>query len=164
MPRAIWKGALSFGLVNIPIELHTAVRDHRPHFRMLHAKDRSPVRFERVCVRDGTPVAWIARNGDVHGFDGDYLGWLQDGMLWDRQGRCALFSPQAQGGPSKPALRPEPPPSSFKEIPNRRSPEYPNSRPRRSSKWADVTDDGFFCPPARDYTPMRIVRRFPRGR
>jgi DNA end-binding protein Ku len=58
MPRAIWKGALSFGLVNIPIELHTAVRDHRPHFRMLHAKDRSPVRFERVCVRDGTPVAW----------------------------------------------------------------------------------------------------------
>ena len=58
MPRAIWKGALSFGLVNIPIELHTAVRDHRPRFRMLHAKDRSPVRFERVCVRDGTPVAW----------------------------------------------------------------------------------------------------------
>jgi hypothetical protein len=117
-----------------------------------------------VYLTDGTPVAWIARNGDVHGFDGDYLGWLQDGMLWDRQGRCALFSPQAQGGPSKPALRPEPPPSSFKEIPNRRSPEYPNSRPRRSSKWADVTDDGFFCPPARDYTPMRIVRRFPRGR
>ena len=58
MPRAIWKGAISFGLVNIPIELHTAVRDTRPHFRMLHAKDRSPVRFERVCIRDGHPVAW----------------------------------------------------------------------------------------------------------
>jgi len=56
--RAIWKGAISFGLVNIPIELHTAVRDTRPHFRMLHAKDRSPVRFERVCIRDGHPVAW----------------------------------------------------------------------------------------------------------
>src|SRR6185436_11815897 len=52
------KGALSFGLVNIPIELHTAVRDHRPRFRMLHAKDKSPVRFERVCIRDGHPVAW----------------------------------------------------------------------------------------------------------
>lgn len=58
MPRALWKGAISFGLVNIPIELHTAVRDTRPHFRMLHAKDRSPVRFERVCIRDGHPVAW----------------------------------------------------------------------------------------------------------
>ncbi len=58
MPRALWKGSISFGLVNIPIELHTAVRDHRPKFRMLHAKDRSPVRFERVCLRDGTPVAW----------------------------------------------------------------------------------------------------------
>jgi DNA end-binding protein Ku len=58
MARAIWKGAISFGLVNIPIELHTAVRDHRPHFRMLHAKDKSPVRFERVCLRDGDPVAW----------------------------------------------------------------------------------------------------------
>jgi DNA end-binding protein Ku len=58
MARALWKGSISFGLVNIPIELHTAVRDHRPKFRMLHAKDKSPVRFERVCVRDGHPVAW----------------------------------------------------------------------------------------------------------
>jgi DNA end-binding protein Ku len=58
MPRAIWKGSISFGLVNIPIELHTAVRSHRPRFRMLHAKDKSPVRFERVCIRDGHPVAW----------------------------------------------------------------------------------------------------------
>ena len=58
MPRALWKGSISFGLVNIPIELHTAVRNHRPKFRLLHAKDMSPVRFERVCVRDGHPVAW----------------------------------------------------------------------------------------------------------
>jgi DNA end-binding protein Ku len=58
MPRALWKGSISFGLVNIPIELHTAVRDHRPKFRMLHAKDKSPVKFERVCIRDGHPVAW----------------------------------------------------------------------------------------------------------
>jgi DNA end-binding protein Ku len=58
MARALWKGSIAFGLVNIPIELHTAVRNHRPKFRMLHAKDKSPVRFERVCVRDGTPVAW----------------------------------------------------------------------------------------------------------
>jgi DNA end-binding protein Ku len=58
MARAIWTGSLSFGLVNIPIEVHTAVRDHRPHFRMLHAKDRAPINFERVCQKDGKTVAW----------------------------------------------------------------------------------------------------------
>ena len=58
MVRALWKGSISFGLVNIPIELHTAVRDHRPKFRLLHAKDKSPVKYERVCIRDGHAVAW----------------------------------------------------------------------------------------------------------
>ena len=58
MARAIWKGSLAFGLVNIPIELFGAVRDHRPRFRLLHAKDESPVRYERVCETDGKPVAW----------------------------------------------------------------------------------------------------------
>jgi DNA end-binding protein Ku len=58
MARPLWKGSISFGLVNIPIELHTAVHDHRPKFRMLHARDKSPVRFERVCIKDGHPVAW----------------------------------------------------------------------------------------------------------
>ena len=58
MARALWKGSISFGLVNIPIELHTAVRDHRPKFRMLHAQDKSPVKYERVCIRDGHAVAW----------------------------------------------------------------------------------------------------------
>jgi len=58
MPRALWKGSLAFGLVNIPVELHTAVRDSRPRFRLLHADDKSPIKFERVCAREGTPVAW----------------------------------------------------------------------------------------------------------
>jgi DNA end-binding protein Ku len=58
MARAIWKGSIAFGLVNIPVELHTAVRDSRPRFRMLHAQDKSPVKFQRVCAREGKPVAW----------------------------------------------------------------------------------------------------------
>jgi DNA end-binding protein Ku len=58
MARALWKGSLAFGLVNIPVELHTAVRDHRPRFRMLHATDKSPIQFTRVCAREGKPVAW----------------------------------------------------------------------------------------------------------
>ena len=58
MARSLWKGSLAFGLVNIPVELHTAVRDSRPRFRMLHAQDKSPVKFERVCAKEGKPVAW----------------------------------------------------------------------------------------------------------
>jgi DNA end-binding protein Ku len=44
--------------VNIPVELHTALRENRPRFRLLHAKDESPVSYERVCQQDGKPVAW----------------------------------------------------------------------------------------------------------
>src|SRR5919108_222544 len=58
MARSIWKGAIAFGLVNIPIELYSAVRDHRPKFRLLHAKDEAPVKYERVCQSEGKPVAW----------------------------------------------------------------------------------------------------------
>ena len=62
MARALWKGSIAFGLVNIPVELHTAVRDHRPRFRMLHASDKSPIQFTRVCAREGKPVAL----SDIH--------------------------------------------------------------------------------------------------
>jgi DNA end-binding protein Ku len=58
MPRAMWKGSMAFGLVNIPVELYSAVRDHRPKFRLLHAKDESPVHYERVCQSEGKPVGW----------------------------------------------------------------------------------------------------------
>ncbi len=58
MARAMWKGSLAFGLVNIPIELYSATRDHRPKFRLLHAKDEAPIRYERVCQSEGKPVGW----------------------------------------------------------------------------------------------------------
>lgn len=58
MARPIWRGSLSFGLVAIPVQMHTAVREHRPKFRLLHAKDKAPIKYERVCQRDGKPVAW----------------------------------------------------------------------------------------------------------
>ena len=58
MPRSMWKGSIAFGLVSIPIELYGATRDHRPKFRLLHAKDEEPVRYERVCRKEGKPVAW----------------------------------------------------------------------------------------------------------
>ena len=58
MARALWKGYLAFGLANIPVELHTAIRESRLRFRILDARDHSPVRFEGVCLRDNTVVGW----------------------------------------------------------------------------------------------------------
>jgi DNA end-binding protein Ku len=55
---AIWKGSINFGLVNVPVELRTAVRADHISFRLLHAEDMSPVKYERVCQTDGEPVPW----------------------------------------------------------------------------------------------------------
>ena len=56
--RAIWKGSISFGLVNIPIALYPAVRTEELHFRLLRAKDLSPVNYKRVAEKDGKEVPW----------------------------------------------------------------------------------------------------------
>jgi len=58
MPRPLWKGHISFGLVNFAVELYSATRETRPHFRLLHAPDSSPVKYDRVCQREGRPVPW----------------------------------------------------------------------------------------------------------
>jgi DNA end-binding protein Ku len=58
MAHAIWSGAINFGLVTIPVKLHTAVRTDDLSFNMLHAKDEGRVKYERVCSVDGKPVPW----------------------------------------------------------------------------------------------------------
>jgi DNA end-binding protein Ku len=63
---AIWKGSLTFGLVNIPVELKTAVRADHISFRLLHEEDLSPVKYERVCQADGETVPW---NEIVKGYE-----------------------------------------------------------------------------------------------
>jgi DNA end-binding protein Ku len=56
--RAIWKGAISFGLVNIPIALYSATRSEEVRFRLLRAGDLSPVNYKRVAEADGKEVPW----------------------------------------------------------------------------------------------------------
>ena len=59
MPRAIWKGAISFGLVTVPVGLYAATeRATEIHFRLLHAKDTSPIDYKRVCEAEGVEVPW----------------------------------------------------------------------------------------------------------
>lgn len=56
--RAIWKGAISFGLVNIPIALYPATRREELKFRLLRGSDLSPVNYKRVAEADGKEVPW----------------------------------------------------------------------------------------------------------
>ncbi len=56
--RAIWKGSISFGLVNIPIALYPATRKEELRFRLLRASDHSPVNYKRVAEKDGKEVPW----------------------------------------------------------------------------------------------------------
>ncbi|HEV2843196.1 MAG TPA: Ku protein [Chthoniobacterales bacterium] len=56
--RAIWKGSISFGLVNIPIAVYPATRREELKFRLLRAKDHSPVNYKRVAEKDGREVPW----------------------------------------------------------------------------------------------------------
>ena len=56
--RAIWKGSISFGLVNIPIALYPATRRENLKFRLLREGDLSPVNYKRVAEKDGKEVPW----------------------------------------------------------------------------------------------------------
>ncbi|GAA1920321.1 non-homologous end joining protein Ku [Nocardioides marmoribigeumensis] len=56
--RAIWKGAVSFGLVTVPVKLYSATESHDVSFRQVHAKDGGRIKYQRVCSLDGEEVAY----------------------------------------------------------------------------------------------------------
>src|ERR1700736_2495579 len=56
--RPIWKGSISFGLVNIPIALYPATKKEDLKFRLLRKTDLSPVSYKRVAEKDGREVPW----------------------------------------------------------------------------------------------------------
>ena len=58
MARPIWNGTISFGLLNVPVQLHSGERSVDLHFRMLDSRDNTPVRYERVNAETGEEVPW----------------------------------------------------------------------------------------------------------
>ncbi len=56
--RAIWKGAVSFGLVNVPVRLYSATENHDVQFRQVHRTDGGRIRYKRFCSIDGEEVAY----------------------------------------------------------------------------------------------------------
>ncbi|MEA2368740.1 MAG: end-binding protein Ku [Thermoleophilaceae bacterium] len=58
MPRSIWTGAISFGLVNVPVKLYSAVSKKNVRFHQLHESDGVRIQQKRVCPADGEEVPW----------------------------------------------------------------------------------------------------------
>ncbi|GAB3759426.1 Ku protein [Yimella radicis] len=56
--RAIWKGAVSFGLVNVPVRLYSATENHDVQFRQVHRTDGGRIKYQRVCSIDGEQVSY----------------------------------------------------------------------------------------------------------
>src|SRR5688572_8179098 len=58
MARAIWSGSITFGLVNVPVKLFSAVSNQEVHFNMLHAKDGARIAMKRFCTAEDKEVPW----------------------------------------------------------------------------------------------------------
>jgi DNA end-binding protein Ku len=58
MPRSLWTGSLSFGLVNVPVALYSGVVDTDLHFRQLHASDHTPIEIHRFCADEDEEVPY----------------------------------------------------------------------------------------------------------
>jgi DNA end-binding protein Ku len=68
MARSLWTGSISFGLVNVPVALYSAVRDLDVHFRQLHEKDGAPIDTRRFCSEEDKEVPFEAI---AHGYELD---------------------------------------------------------------------------------------------
>ena len=93
--RPIWNGMISFGLVNIPIGLFTAVNDRPFQFHFLHEKDDGRIRNKRVCEECGAEVSY---KDLVRGFEyekGEYIVLTDKdliALLWNRTNTSRLPS------------------------------------------------------------------------
>lgn len=71
--RAMWTGALSFGLVNIPVRLYSATGESTLKFKYLHKTDNEPIRYAKICKKDGKEVPF---DDIVRGYEyqkGDFI-------------------------------------------------------------------------------------------
>ena len=56
-PRALWTGSISFGLVNVPVRVVTAVHEHKLSFHLVHEVDDGPIGYQKICKLDDKPVS-----------------------------------------------------------------------------------------------------------
>jgi len=78
MPRAIWSGSISFGLVNAPVKMYSAIDEHDLELHLVHEKDGSPIGYRKVCKKEGEEVPADEIVKAYEGSDGK-LVYLTDG-------------------------------------------------------------------------------------
>jgi DNA end-binding protein Ku len=73
MPRAIWSGSISFGLVNAPVKMYSAIDEHDLELHLVHEKDGSRIGYEKVCKKEGkeVPADEIVKAYEVE--EGEYV-------------------------------------------------------------------------------------------
>jgi len=71
--KAIWKGSISFGLVNIPIKLYSGTNSHNINLDMIRQKDKCAIQYVRVCKKDGQEVPWDEIAKGYRKENGDYV-------------------------------------------------------------------------------------------
>jgi DNA end-binding protein Ku len=78
MPRSIWNGTITFGLIAVPIKVHSATEDKGVHFHQVHAKDGARIKQRRVCAKEGKEVPYkeVAKGYEVR--EGEYVMLSQD--------------------------------------------------------------------------------------
>src|SRR5579884_3530403 len=54
--RALWSGSITFGLVNVPVRVYSAVHEHKLQFHLVHAKDDGPIGYQKICKLEDEPV------------------------------------------------------------------------------------------------------------
>jgi DNA end-binding protein Ku len=70
-PRSLWTGSISFGLVNVPVRVYSAVHEHKLRFQLIHTKDDAPIGYENICTLEDKPLpndenvkSYESRKGD----------------------------------------------------------------------------------------------------
>jgi DNA end-binding protein Ku len=73
MPRSIWNGTITFGLIAVPSKVHSATQDTGIHFHQVHAKDGAQIKQKRICPKEGKEVPYkqVAKGYEVR--DGEYV-------------------------------------------------------------------------------------------
>lgn len=72
-PRALWKGAITFGLVNVPVAMVTATRSHDIRMHLVHDEDGVRLKQQRICAADGQVVEWDHVDRGVERADGTFV-------------------------------------------------------------------------------------------
>ena len=71
MPRAIWSGSISFGLVNVPVRMYSAIDEQDVRFHLLHEKDDSRIGYEKICKEEGSRLPTTRSSAATRSSEGE---------------------------------------------------------------------------------------------